>query len=251
MHVTNYICGHVVETVSLEKSGGCIGRFRRLDRDRMINIETGEVIPIQHKVHRDHVQGLRRTIRRLRMLINANFSGGPNELFITLTYADNVRDLGKVYRDFVVFFKRLKRRYKGYKFEYIAVVEPQERGAWHLHVLIKADVGNLYIPNEDIADMWGQGFTQTKRLEQVDNVGAYLSAYLTDMDGVKGKRLHYYPPFANIYRTSRGIKKPQVVSGDLGLDDDFKVYEKEFFVERMGERVNRVIIRQYNMRRNV
>lgn len=251
MHVTNYLCGHVVEVTGIGKVGGCAGRFRKIDRDRMVDTETGEVIEVDHSYSRiEHIQSLRRSIRKLRMIINANFGGKTNELFITLTYAENMQDSKRLYRDFEVFYKRLKRRYRDCEFIYIVAVEPQERGAWHLHLLLKAiNKEVLYIPNDEIAELWGQGFTKTKRLEQVDNVGAYLSAYLTDMDGKKGKRLWYYPPFMNIYRCSRGIKKPQVIKGDLGLNEDCKVYEKEFEVTRDGEVVNRVVIKQYNMRR--
>ena len=85
-------------------------------------------------------------------------------------------------------------------------------------------------------------FVKTKGLKNIDNVGAYLTAYLGDMDFdeavesgfnpsgletkiientdengkktkkaiVKGARLHLYPPKFNIYRCSRGIKKPDV-----------------------------------------
>lgn len=39
-----------------------------------------------------------------------------------------------------------------------------------------------YIPNDEMAEIWGQGFTKTRRLDNVDNVGAYLTAYLGDME---------------------------------------------------------------------
>jgi hypothetical protein len=69
--------------------------------------------------------------------------------------------------------------------------------------------------------MWGHGFTKIQGVpEDCDNLGAYLSAYLSDMamsedgDGkgkkyIKGARLKLYPVGVNIYRHSRGIKQPQ------------------------------------------
>ncbi|PBG07275.1 hypothetical protein BGU81_25390, partial [Clostridioides difficile] len=37
------------------------------------------------------------------------------------------------------------------------------------------------IPNSKMSELWKQGFTVTKKLDDVDNVGAYLTAYLGDI----------------------------------------------------------------------
>lgn len=258
IYTKNYICGHVVEVVELQTLGGVIGRYRRLDKDKMVDIESGEVIDINHaKTRAEQTESLRRSIRNLRMIINANFFGQHNELFITLTYAENMQDIKRLYNDFRLFMMRLKWKYKDYKFEYITVPEPQLRGAWHLHVLLKViNKDYLYIPNDEVvAKLWGHGFTKTRRLENVDNVGAYVSSYLTNIfdedTGVKtkGARLHLYPSGMNLYRCSRGIKKPEVVEGNLGLDNKYKVYEKQFDITVNDEVVNIVTIKQYNMKR--
>lgn len=257
IYTKNYICGHVIETVELQSLGGAIGRYRKLDKDTMMDIETGEMVGINHsKTRNEQMQSLRRSIRNLRMIINANFYGKLNELFITLTYAENMQDIKRLHRDYKVFYQKLKRRYKGYGFEYISVPEPQLRGAWHLHVLLKSmSKEYLYIPNDEVAELWGNGFTKTQRLENVDNVGAYVSAYLTDLydedtgTSTKGARLFLYPAGMNLYRCSRGIKRPEIVKGNLGLDDRYKVYEKQFEINQGDEVVNIVTIRQYNMKR--
>jgi len=247
----NYICGHVIETTILERVNGAALNWRKLDKDMMINIETGEVKEIQHNSNRDSKESLRQTIKKLRMIINANFFGAKNELFITLTYAENMQDTKRLYKDFDKFMKKLKRRFKDLQFEYIACVEPQERGAWHVHLLLKADVEELYIENELIAELWGQGFTKTQRLLQVDNVGAYLSAYLINDGDKKGQRLYYYPAGVNIYRCSKGIRRPKVLIGDMCIDNKHKVYEKTYDIVADDEVVNKVTIRQYNLMRDV
>ncbi len=227
-------------------------KYRKISKNKVVDITTGEIIEVENSKSRgEQVQSLRRSIRKLRMIINANFFGELNELFITMTYAENMQDIKRLYRDYEVFYKRLKRRYKGYGFEYIAVTEPQLRGAWHLHVLLKAmNKEYLYIPNNEVAELWGHGFTKTERLTGVDNIGAYLSAYLTNLeDGGKGARLYLYPPGMNLYRCSRGIKKPEIVRGNLGLDDRYKVYEKQFEINQGGAVVNKVTIKQYNLKR--
>ncbi|PBH17622.1 hypothetical protein BGV21_21320, partial [Clostridioides difficile] len=37
------------------------------------------------------------------------------------------------------------------------------------------------IPNSKMSELWKQGFTVTKKLDDVDNVGEYLTAYLGDI----------------------------------------------------------------------
>ena len=91
-----------------------------------------------------------------------------------------------------------------------------------------------FIPNSDIARIWGHGFTKTQSLKGVGNPGLYLTAYLGNMElseavragqfkaghlsetkdkskaVIKGARLNLYPPDFNLYRFSRGIKRPEV-----------------------------------------
>ena len=119
------------------------------------------------------------------------------------------------------------------------MMEPQGRGAWHAHLLyIWQDQKAPYISNQDFRELWGHGFVRIKKLDNVDNVGAYLTAYLGDMeidemdiskavgkqckvvevedeDGkkvkkaiVKGARLDLYPANFNMLRCSRGVKRP-------------------------------------------
>ena len=210
--------------------------IKKLDKHRYMVEETGEIKEFKHIENRSgSVNSVRQTLKKLRYLINHNFRGKKNELFVTLTYKENMRDRERLYRDCDKFIKKMKYHYGN--IDYINVVEPQARGAWHCHVLMRFnDVEKIYIPNKELYDHWGHGFVKVERLHQVDNIGAYLSAYLADIelnddtlflaydtqkeiktvivDGkekrfVKGGRLHYYPPGINLYRKSRGIKYPE------------------------------------------
>lgn len=169
----------------------------------------------------DNIDSLRKTMKRLGRLIEHNFSGEPNELWITLTYAENVTDSKTVYRDYKAFMKKL-RRYYG-RVEYISVLEPQKRGAWHIHALFKSEsYDKFYIPSEHLGKLWGNGFVKVKKLKNSDNVAAYVTAYLTDLEVEgddksskkieKGARLYLYPVGMNFYRASRGIKKPEEIT---------------------------------------
>ena len=62
----------------------------------------------------DNIRTLKKSFKRNRDLINCNFAGSPNELFITLTYADRERgkNIKAVNADFDRFIKRIKRATK-------------------------------------------------------------------------------------------------------------------------------------------
>ena len=70
------------------------------------------------------------------------------------------------------------------RYEYIECAEPQARGAWHMHVvMIFVEEEQVpFIPNGTIEKIWLYGFTKIRKLTSVDNVGCYLTAYLSDME---------------------------------------------------------------------
>jgi hypothetical protein len=200
----------------------------KVDADHWVEPETGEVHEYDHSAtsRTDNAQGLRQTFAKIRALINANCTDPKKLRWITLTYAENMQDTERLYKDFDAFRKRFVRRWG--KCEYISVVEPQQRGAWHVHLIGIYPDRAPYIPNDELRECWGQGFVRVESLDNIDNVGAYLSAYLADLpvdgdrggtdkpqrDGsskriLKGGRLSMYPKGMRIYRHSRGLRKPE------------------------------------------
>ena len=103
--------------------------------------------------------------------------------WVTLTYRENMQDSRRLYEDFRRFWQRFKRWCASSGFaipEYITIAEPQARGAWHLHGIFVFPGVAPYIPPDDFARLWGQGFIKVKAVTG-DNLGAYFSAYLTDL----------------------------------------------------------------------
>ena len=241
--------GHITELMWVEKRNTKM-YIRKVSADEYIDIreepdpETGELI--LHKFNRsnnraENKAGVAKSLALGRDLLNTNITDVDRCRWVTLTYAENMTDPKKLYEDFKNFNKRL-RYYLGEKYEYIVAMEPQGRGAWHAHVVMIFSHKAPFIPNHELAQIWGHGFVTIKKLENVDNVGAYLTAYLGDLDlsdvengnaevpkgyhevkvveveddnggtlekrYIKGGRLHLYPPKFNIFRYSRGIKKP-------------------------------------------
>lgn len=211
--------------------------------EQFVICATGEVKDIEHHATRkDNKKGLYKTFANARAVINANVTDVSKVRWCTLTYEENMTDPKRLYKDFHDFNLRFQYfcKTKGYsKPEYIVMMEPQGRGAWHAHLLyIWQDMKAPYIANKDFRELWGHGFVKIKKLDNVDNVGAYLTAYLGDMeidemdiskaagkqckvvevedeDGkkvkkaiVKGARLDLYPANFNMLRCSRGVKRP-------------------------------------------
>lgn len=220
--------------------------IRMLENRQYITLSTGEVKDCKDHTEKriDRINSLQATFRRLRNIINTNVTNPELCQWITLTYQENVKDPKKIYQDFEHFYKRyvyyLKKRAVSPP-EYISVVEPQSRGCFHAHLICIFRQKPPFVSNSELMKIWGHGFVKITSLTNVDNVGAYLTAYLGDiplesistenalktenMDELddckhiktdtatgkkylKGGRLYFYPANMNIYRCSRGIKKP-------------------------------------------
>ena len=235
--------GNIIEVMYSERTNHKI-YIKKISDKEYIDLRTGEVKECNQIENRaGNLSSVRQSLGRLRDLLNTNITDVSKCRWVTLTYAENMTDPRKLMKDFEKFNKRMSYKLfkDGFKYEYIVCMEPQGRGAWHAHMVMIFNQKAPYIPNDDMAAIWGHGFTKTKKLEDVDNVGAYLTAYLGDMDmsefknlseeeqnsmrifgikeveidGVsksilKGARLHMYPPKFNLYRASKGIKKPVV-----------------------------------------
>jgi hypothetical protein len=249
------------DLVSVKKMGAiyelcyckCANRSQNIqliDKDHYMHIGTGEILECKHIENRSQNKAsVSQSLKRLRDIINTNVLNPKYCKWITLTYRQEdkkpMTDTIRLYRDFEKFMKRLRYQFNTYHIEYILACEPQASGSWHGHLILIFDSIPPFIPNKTIEHLWKQGFTKIQKLNDIDNVGAYLTAYLGDMefskenistlldyglmgseivlkevneiDGIKlkepksfikGGRLYLYPPNFNLYRCSRGIKKP-------------------------------------------
>lgn len=238
--VTVKLCGDILEVRYMKNrpSGGTIQKY---DADSYIDLRTGELKEFAHTENRaDSKATVAQSLRNLRDVINTNLTRPERVLWVTFTYRENMNDPEKLYQDFRRFWLRFRYQYP--TAEYIAAAEPQARGAWHLHCLFFFPDKAPFIPNEQMASLWRQGFTKTKSLKGICNPGLYLTAYLGDMElteavqagvtkgqgiaeketadergnrkekaVIKGARLFLYPPGFRLFRCSRGIKRPEIL----------------------------------------
>ena len=235
--VTVKRCGNIIE-IRYAVHGTPTIAIEKLNADMYVDKRTGEVKNFSRKNSRgEDKASVAQSLRKLRDLINANLEDPATAIWITLTYRENMTDPTRLYEDYRRFWLRFKfyLRKQGYPAaEYVIAAEPQERRAWHLHCLFLFQSKAPFIPNSDISRIWGHGFTKTQSLKGIGNPGLYLTAYLGNMElaeavnagqfkagqlaenkdkskaVIKGARLNLYPPGFNLYRFSRGVKRPEV-----------------------------------------
>ncbi len=269
-------CGNFVEIIcNNKKSNG--GIAKKIDNDLYIDKRTGEIKEFQHIENRqDYLRGVAISLMNGRDIINTNVTDVKKCRWLTLTYAENMTDTKKLQKDFENFVTSCRKKYGN--FEYITCAEPQGRGAWHTHSILIFDKKAPYMSNDDVYKLWAKkGFVSIKKLDNVDNVGVYLTAYLGDMsltdckkngikykktdlknvdvDGkskkyVKGARLSMYPPKFHIFRYSKGIKKPTVYECTYqqalqDIDGYNKTFEKTIFLKDENTDFKNIITYEY------
>lgn len=124
------------------------------------------------------LSAVRRSRNSIRRIVNSN----PQlNKFLTLT--SKMTDVKQSNNCFNRFIERMKDRFP--EFQYFAVLEFQKDvdyfgkkkekgGAVHYHLLC-----NLrYVESNSLAKIWGHGFIKIKRVDQIKNLGQYLSKYL-------------------------------------------------------------------------
>lgn len=184
----------------------------------------------------------------VRRLACCNFNAEYDKFF-TLTFKDNLTDVKVANRIFAKFIMRLKHKFTK-DLKYLAVVEFQNRGAVHYHVL--SDIP--FIPSDELQKIWGQGFVYINAISHVDNIGAYIVKYMTKDntdERLQGQKAYLY---------SRNLKKPEtLINHNLkdfdkienkiikkyNLDKQEAIYESTFDTEMLGQ----CDYKQYNFRR--
>lgn len=193
-----------------------------------INVEhrEHEIIKGTKKDDGKRQDNLRRARTEIRRYIWNNIT--PYSKFITLTYKDSNLDYNKLVEDFKYFIKKLNRAgYKNLKWLYVTEHQKERgqkegnEGSLHIHCVLFIDE---YIPYQIINEAWGLGGTDIHKIDNINNVGAYVCKYLTkDEFDIFEK---------NSYHISRGLKKPEeIVHEGYITDPDFakEILEKTDF----------------------
>ena len=142
-----------------------------------------------------------RVLARARVSVRRLVDCNPDlDKFFTLTFAENVTDFDVANECFRKYVMRLKYNYKS-DLKYLVVPEFQKRGAIHFHVLCNLQ----YVPVAQLAELWGFGFCRINRIDNVTNVGLYVSKYIQKQ--FDDDRLHA----KKCYWGSRNLRRPVVI----------------------------------------
>jgi hypothetical protein len=193
---------------------------------------------------------LRRARQDVRRIVNANVGSYGKEhtaKFLTLTFRDHVTDLDQAHYEFKKFIQRMNYMLFGVKsgnLRYTTIVEFTKKGRVHYHVIIY----NIPFTHVDlIGKTWGNGWVWINKIDNVDNVGAYVCKYLTkaqDDERLRGRKCYF---------NSRGLFKPVVIEDEKktetikqSLSDEFVTVSTQYENEHLGK----IIYRQYNLKRS-
>lgn len=185
-----------------------------------------------------------RAKRQVARLINAN--SFEMKKFITLTFADNITDIKTANREFKIFIQRLNyylKKHNHSNLKYVAVIEFQKRGAIHYHFLCNAP----YIENKVLKELWKNGFVRINKIDNVDNVGAYVTKYMSK--DLNDKRLQG----KKCYLTSKHLEKPietidkEIIDELLPSIEIKREYKRNYTTEYNGD----VVYTQYVLKHPV
>ncbi len=168
-----------------------------------------------------HYEAMRWEIARI---VDCNFDKATK--FVTLTFRENITDIGFSNTEFKKFIQRLNRRLskKNQKAKYLATWEKQKRGTIHYHVVF---FSFGYIKKSDLEKIWGNGFVQINKIDvdSQENRGRYLSKYFSkDLDIKEHKKKAFFK--------SQNLKTPIVRKTTSAVAYDFSnkniIYSKSY-----------------------
>jgi hypothetical protein len=221
------------------------------------NVNIGRKIGYESYNYENHrKQVLQRAKKNLRRLINANIGQYGKEFtakFLTLTFRENIKDLDKANYEFKKFIKRLNYHCFGTKktiLKYTCVVEFQKRGAIHYHVII---YNMPYVKANDISNVWGNGFIKINKIDDIDNVGAYVGEYLGQAEKGQGKNIEDDRLRGRkSYFSSRGLFKPVEITDKKIVEQVATALLNEkltYSATYENEYVGNITYKQYNLKR--
>lgn len=153
-------------------------------------------------------KNIQRSKFQLQRIVKANEK--KFKTFITLTFADNVKDIELANKKFAIWRTKIKSIFND--FQYVCVPEFQKRGAVHYHLLTNLEINKIYnytrrgknlevaliIPQENKKKQydvkyWSYGYSSVFPMKDINVVG-YISKYMTkDIDNrLYGHRRYLY-----------------------------------------------------------
>ena len=190
----------------------------------------------KEKNREDTLYRARKTVRRL---INSNVNAYGVECkpkFVTLTFKDHIIDFDVANYEYTKFIQRLNYNIFGQKksiLKYTVVPEFTKRGRIHFHVVFY----NLpYTKSSLVEEIWGNGFIKINKIDQVDNIGAYICKYMVkelDDKRLEGKKCYFNS--RGLYQPIELVNENEVKKLADSLPQDKIKYSNSFDSEHLGK----------------
>ena len=122
---------------------------------------------VQQKLNQRH------STEKLARLAHANFT--EKDLALELDYAINPPDAEAARKDLQKFLRKVRYRYKklGIELKYLWVMEVTKKGRYHFHLILSGGMDR-----DDLEQLWGHGWANTKRLQFDEHGLTALSHYM-------------------------------------------------------------------------
>ena len=123
---------------------------------------------VQKKLNQRHAR------EKFARLLHANFTS--RDLSVGLSYAIDPESRDVAMKDLQKFLRRLRYRYRklGIELKYLWQMEISSKGRYHFHVVLSGGMDR-----DEIEQLWGHGYANTKRLQPEYAGLAPLSGYIS------------------------------------------------------------------------
>ena len=229
------VSGHVIEIYQYEKP---VYSDYELNKIRQHEGRRQEASEDNKQKNREKCSN--RAARTVRRLVNSNIA--INSKFLTLTFADHVTDLKKANYEFKKFKQRFEY-YLGVRIKYLCVPEFTKKGRIHYHVVLF----NLpFVKNKTLQSIWSNGFIKINKIDNCDNVGAYVSKYMTKDNEQMIEEKSYF--------TSRNLEKPLEIVNEKEIEilaDSLSPTDVVYLTSFVNDYLGLVNYTQYNIKEQV
>lgn len=151
-----------------------IKRFRRIDKNTILDMTTGELI--ESKVNSTGIRNkssLYRSMYELNELLLNNFYGKGNERLVTLLYDKTFAEIKNTYNDLRYFIEKLERRIG--IIGYIAVKQFTNTSYLYYEIwLKKVDGSKLNIDIEMLQSIWKYGKVTIQKIDNLMELADYI-----------------------------------------------------------------------------
>jgi len=204
------ISGENLELYEYENDISIEGRGRGVNRNSVcLDVESDRENTLSARQLGKRRDNARRAALAFKRLISSNLRGFAPPILVTVTFAENIEDVGLAHQNLYTFVKSLRYKF-GKEFRYVAVPEFQKRGAIHFHIMfwgLPPELLDRERQDRTIAKIWGHGFVDILKTNGDDRLAGYLAKYMSK--AFTDERLRS----KKAYTASRNILRPQVVCG--------------------------------------